>query len=56
MNAVKKQKYWFFITDCYCPQCGRTQKYYEKKLTPRPEKFEDRHEEIEAYDHCMRAD
>lgn len=45
-------KYWFFITIYYCPQCNRTQVYKERRYTPRPEKWEDRNEEIESWDSC----
>jgi len=44
--------YWYFVTEEYCPACSRSQRYLERRYTPRPERWEDRHEAIEVYDYC----
>ena len=44
--------YWYFITVYYCPQCGRSRTYKDRRNGPKPIKWEDRHEEIEAWDYC----
>jgi len=48
----RKTKYWYFYTEYYCPVCGRTQVYKNRMQYPKPENWDDRHEEIEAFDYC----
>lgn len=37
-------KHWYYIIHEQCPVCGREEVTRERKLTPRPEKHEDRNE------------
>lgn len=46
-------KYWYFITYLECPVCWRHSEYRERRYTPRPEAYEDRHKFIEHYDYCL---
>ena len=38
---------WYFIHVWSCVLCGRTLETRERMTTPRPERYEDRHEFIE---------
>jgi hypothetical protein len=40
----EKRKYWYFIYYEECVLCGRNEEFRERRYTPRPEKYEDRHE------------
>lgn len=51
-SAPAKRPYWLFITTDFCPQCGSTRTYRERRYTPRPERWEDRHEDNEVWDSC----
>lgn len=44
--------HWYFISTIYCPLCGRTETYRERRHTPRPDDYNDRHEFLERYDYC----
>ena len=46
-------KYWYFISVEYCPVCGRDDTWRERRYSPRPEKWEDRHSFKEVYDWCV---
>lgn len=46
------RKYWYFISEDYCPVCGHVKIARERMYTPRPEAWEDRHECVEFYDYC----
>lgn len=43
---------WYFVSTWYCPICSATTVYKERRHTPKPEAWEDRHEVEEAYDYC----
>ncbi len=45
-------KYWYFITTYYCPMCGSTTEYRERRYTPKPKDWQDRHLEKESWDYC----
>lgn len=47
-----KGAYWYFITSEFCPQCGRTREWRERRYTPRPTEWWDRHQELEVWDGC----
>lgn len=46
------RKYWYFITDFYCPVCGHSETYKDRMYHERPADWDDRHEIIESYDYC----
>jgi len=46
------RRYWYFITEDYCPLCGRTQAWRERRYTKRPKLWKNRHRFTEAYDGC----
>ena len=48
----KIPKHWYFIDEDYCPICGGSKVYRERKYTERPERYEDRHDFEEVYDYC----
>ena len=52
INRAVMQKYWYYITIYYCPQCNKTVEIRERKYTLRPDKWEERHEVKEQYDWC----
>jgi hypothetical protein len=43
----KKPKYWYMIYEDECVLCGRHDIWRERQDTPKPEKWEDRHERTE---------
>jgi predicted RNA-binding Zn-ribbon protein involved in translation (DUF1610 family) len=43
---------WYFITEFYCPACGHTKAYRERKYTKKPKTWGLCHEVIEAWDGC----
>ncbi len=45
-------KVWYFIYSNYCPICGRTDEWRERRYGPKPDKWEDRHQFSEVYDYC----
>ncbi len=45
-------RHWYFITIHYCPQCGSSDESRERRHTPRPEKWEDRHATFDTWDYC----
>jgi len=45
-------KYWYFLTSYWCPLCSKTTIYRERRYDARPEAWEDRHKDFEAYDYC----
>ena len=47
-----KKKYWYKYYYYYCPVCGRENVYKERRYTPKPENYEDRHKVEECYDWC----
>lgn len=47
-----KKKYWVFIEVWECPVCGDGETFRERRYTPRPEKWEDRHKYVRHYDYC----
>lgn len=47
-----KPKFWIYITTDYCPACGGITTYRERRYTPRPDRWEDRHHETESWDYC----
>lgn len=47
-----KRRHWYFITYDECPICGHEIETRERRYTPRPPRFEDRHEFIVHYDYC----
>jgi hypothetical protein len=48
----KVPKHWYYITDDYCPICGRVETYKERRYDERPKEFWERHEHNEVYDYC----
>lgn len=46
------KKYWYMTYVEYCPVCGKEDTWRERRYTPRPEKWEDRHDFKEVYDWC----
>jgi len=38
---------WYFITYYVCPLCSRSKEYRERRHTPRPDSWKDRHQEID---------
>jgi hypothetical protein len=46
-------KYWYFISVYSCPVCGKEEVFRERRYTPRPNAWEDRHYwNDRAYDWC----
>lgn len=45
--------HWYFITFEECPVCGRWGEYRERRYTPRPSEWWDRHEWLPSYCGCM---
>ena len=45
-------KYWYYTTWYYCPVCGKTDTYRERKYGYRPKLWKNRNKEIEDYDYC----
>ena len=45
-------RHWYFVYADYCPICTGMKEIRERRLTPRPKKWEDRHETQETYDYC----
>ena len=43
-QPTPKPKYWYFIIYYECPVCGRQETLRERQSTPRPPRWEDRHE------------
>lgn len=39
-----KNKYWYYITEYECVLCGRYTIYKERRYTPKPKNYKDRHE------------
>lgn len=39
--------HWYYISRDECVLCGRSSEYRERRFTPRPEAFWDRHEDKE---------
>jgi len=52
MKGHKHRPHWYFITVHYCPVCGFSEEFRERRYSSRPEKWEDRHEFKEMYDWC----
>ncbi len=50
--AEGERRYWYFVSETYCPACGRTEALRERVYGERPERWEDRHERDESYDYC----
>jgi hypothetical protein len=51
-KPTKGLPYWYHISSYYCPICGRDDTFRERRYTPRPDRWEDRHEFKEVYDYC----
>lgn len=49
---MAKGAHWYFIYCHECPLCGKTDEYRERRYTPRPAEYEDRHEFEVMYDNC----
>jgi hypothetical protein len=47
LPKTEKKKYWCYIVCDWCVLCGRSRETRERRYTPRPEKWEDRHEYTE---------
>jgi hypothetical protein len=45
--------HWYFIYSDFCPACGATKETRERRFTPRPKKWQDRHQQTESYDYCI---
>lgn len=45
-------KYWIYKTEYYCPQCGRSEEFRERRYDPKPKKWGERNEEHERWDYC----
>jgi hypothetical protein len=43
---------WYFVTEFYCPQCGHSDEYRERRYTTKPSDHLRRREIIEAWDYC----
>jgi hypothetical protein len=42
------QPCWYYITTTWCVLCGHEDQDRERRHDPRPERWEDRHEDIET--------
>lgn len=49
---MKHKPHWYRVTVFYCPACGGETKYKERMYSPRPDKWEERNEWIDAWDYC----
>lgn len=43
----RKIRHWYFVTEEECVLCWRHNIYRERRYTPKPEKYEDRHRFIQ---------
>lgn len=43
---------WYFVTEFYCPQCGSSDEYRERRYTPKPEDHRQRRTVREVWDYC----
>ncbi len=51
--AAGERRYWYFVSETFCPACMRTTTLRERVYGERPERWEDRHErDNESYDYC----
>jgi hypothetical protein len=48
-----KKSHWYKIVRNICQVCGDGDEYRERQNTPRPKKWEDRHESHVAYCGCL---
>jgi hypothetical protein len=39
-----KGKYWYYITEYECVLCWHSEVYRERRYTPKPKEYKDRHE------------
>lgn len=46
------KKYWYYITEIYCPQCGGYKIYRGREYTRKPKNYDKRHDYVEAWDGC----
>lgn len=51
-KAAGEKRYWYFVYSDYCPVCGHNEDTRERIYGERPEKWEDRHKDVESYDGC----
>lgn len=51
-DTVNQRKHWYFITEYYCPLCGRSNVYKERRYDERPADWNARHNIIDAWDYC----
>lgn len=49
---TEPRKHWYFITEEFCPACMASRTYRERRYTPRPTLWWERHESMEVYDYC----
>jgi hypothetical protein len=47
LEGTSQRPCWYFITVWTCVLCGREDEIRERRYTPRPEHYGDRHEFIE---------
>lgn len=50
---IKKEGYWYYITETYCPVCGKEETTKERRYEPRPKDRQDRGEVYDQYCGCM---
>lgn len=48
LRKRKHRPHWYFIYSDFCVLCMRTETERERRYTPRPERWEDRHELTES--------
>ena len=46
------KKHWYYITEYYCPLCGKSNISRERRYGRRPKKYWNRHSLTEQYDWC----
>jgi hypothetical protein len=51
--VTKRRPHWYFITYYECPVCGRGQELRERRYGQKPDRWWDRHEYVDDYDHCL---
>lgn len=48
----KIKKHWYFVSIDYCPQCGRSKEYRERRYGRKPKCYDQCHSYEEHWDHC----
>jgi len=43
MTRKLHRPHWYLVTTYYCVLCGKTEVFKERRYTPKPKRYEDRH-------------